>query len=117
MLNSFWYFAFLLPIIGSIALGVISRAGVVIEYGTIVVFMGLGWGLIALYAGCKIFSAWFHRAIREREPPEARDKYFDVLTGAYDIKDRLKLLEKDAGRNIDRIYAMGKEAGYHDGTD
>jgi hypothetical protein len=29
-------------------------------------------------------------------------------------KDRLKLLEKDAGRNMDRIHNMGKEAGYYD---
>lgn len=117
MLNPFWYFAFIIPISAGIALGIISGAGVAIEYGTIVVLMVVSWSIISLYAGCKIFAVWIRRAANGGEPSEPRDRYFEALNSAYDIKDRLKLLEKDAGRNIDRIYSMGKEAGYHDRAD
>jgi predicted outer membrane lipoprotein len=117
MLNPIWYFAFVIPIGLGIAFGIISESGVAIKYETVVIFMAASWSIISFYAGCKIFSAWFHRMINRGEPPEPRDKYFEALNGSYDIKDRLKLLEKDAGRNIDRIYSMGKEAGYHDGAD
>jgi hypothetical protein len=76
--------------------------------------MAVSWSTISFYAGCKNFLAWLHRTVHNGEPPEPREKYFEVLNSAHDIKDRLKLLEKDVARNIDRIYSMGKEDGYYD---
>jgi hypothetical protein len=114
MLNPLWYFSFSIPICGGIALGIIVDAGVLIEYQTLVFFLVGGWAIISLYSGCKIALAWIRKTSRNHEEFEPREKYFEVLNAAYDIKDRLKLLEKDTGRNIDRIHNMGKEAGYYD---
>jgi hypothetical protein len=115
MLNPFWYFAFSIPVCGGIALGIIAGAGVSIEYETLVILLSLGWAVISFYSGCRIALAWLRRKTREKNEAEPREQYFVILNSAYDIKGRLKMLEKDAGRNIDRLYSMGKEAGYHDG--
>jgi hypothetical protein len=103
---------------GAMAMGFMADSGVPISYDAILMIAVIGWMIIVLYSGWRaIKEAIRLRIAREEEEPAGRERYFDVLNTAHDIKDRLKLLEKDAGRNIDRIYSLGKEAGYHDRAD
>jgi hypothetical protein len=95
-------------------------SGVQIKYETIVSFAIWGWGVVVSYSGFRLseelFEKWRAVHCRKTESMDSREKFFEALNAAYDIKDRLKMLEKDAGRNINRMYAMGKEAGYYDGA-
>jgi len=77
-----------------------------------------GWFLIAGYSGWRFLSSTASQ-IREgrKADNDKREKFFGILNDTQDIKDRLKLLDRDIGRNINRLHDMGKEAGYYDRTD
>jgi hypothetical protein len=96
----------------------IVDSGVQIKYETILSLAAWGWGAIVFYSGFRfsegLLEKWRSDRYRKTESMDSREKFFEALNAAYDIKDRIKLLEKDAGRNIDRIHNMGKEAGYYD---
>jgi hypothetical protein len=119
MMRSFlWCLFTAFPICGALAMATIVNSGVQIKYETILLLAILGWWAIVLYSGFRflegMFEKWRSGHYPKTESMDSREKFFKALNAAYDIKDRLKLLEKDAGRNIDRIHNMGKEAGYYD---
>jgi hypothetical protein len=96
---------------GAIALGMVSDAGVSISYGTILSLATLGWFMIVVYAAYRVSIYLVQK--RRGEALDNRERFFEVLNGAYDIKDRLKLLEKDAERNLNRIHKFGDEEGFY----
>jgi hypothetical protein len=103
-----------IPVCGAITLLVLANTGYTAEYQTLLILAVSGWAIIGLYCGGKLFDEWVRNAARkEPETLNGRERYFEVLNGAYDIQDRLKLLQKDAARNVNRIHALGKEAGFY----
>jgi hypothetical protein len=118
MRSLLWCLSAVFPVCG--ALAAVAGSGVNIKYETLLNLAAWGWGVIAFYSGFRfsedMFKKWRAGRCRKTGGMDSREKFFEVLNAAYDIKDRLKLLEKDTGHNIDRIYNMRKEAGYYDGT-
>jgi hypothetical protein len=105
---------FVIPICGTITLAVMAEAGIIPEYRTLLLLAFSGWFVIGFYSGCRVFGEWLKSHERKQtETLDSREKYFEVLNGAYDLQDRLKLLQKDASRSVNRIHALGKEAGFY----
>jgi hypothetical protein len=118
MRSFLWCLFTVFPICGALVISAIVDFRLQIEYETILSLAIWEWKAIVLYSGFRfsegLFEKWRSGHCRKTESMDSREKFFEALNAAYDIKDRLKLLEKDAGRNIDRIHNMGKEAGYYD---
>jgi hypothetical protein len=106
---------FVIPICGAITLVAMAESGIIPEYRTLLLLAFSGWGVIGFYSGCKVFGEWLKSHKRKQtEILDSREKFFEVLNGAYDLQDRLKLLQKDASRSVNGIHTLGKEAGYYD---
>jgi hypothetical protein len=100
------------PICGTVALGIGIRSGVNIDFVLILILAMIGWFIITAYSGYRFINFVIAQAAKPKET-EDREKYFSALESAYDIRDRLRLLEKDAKRNIERIHSMGKDGRFY----
>jgi len=113
MRNAFWCFMAVLPVCGTVALVLAVKSNADISYGFIFFLAMLGWFIITVYSSYRFTK--FITALKDKlkdADNSGREKYFAALESAYDIRDRLRLLEKDIRRNIERIHSMGEEKGF-----
>ena len=113
MRNVFYCFMAVLPICGALAIGIAAKSGANIDFAFILVLAMAGWFMITVYSGYRFMKFVIAQKRKPKEDDDSlREKYFAALESAYDIRDRLRLLEKDVWRNIERIHSMGKNGGF-----
>ena len=92
-------------------------SGASITFSTVLNLALAGWFLITGYSGWRFANFIINQLkARDKTDNEQREKFFEILNNAQDIKDRIKMLERDINRNINKIHDMGKESGYYDRT-
>jgi hypothetical protein len=75
---------------------------------------GTGWFIITGYSLWRFIALVMCRMRPwKNKDTDLCEKFFSALDSACEIKERLKSLEKDVGRNIDRLHDIGKKGGYY----